>query len=59
MPSVETITVDTLATVCDGDGALGHPRVYLSVDNSVGVVCPYCSRRFVLRTGTAGTSRGH
>jgi uncharacterized Zn-finger protein len=34
---------------CDGGGgALGHPRVYLTMDAAEDmVVCPYCSRSFV------------
>jgi uncharacterized Zn-finger protein len=48
----ETVEVTTHEVACDGGGgALGHPRVYLHVDASQGdkVVCPYCSRTFVLR----------
>lgn len=45
---------------CDGDGggALGHPLVYLRIAQNGDVVCPYCSRRFVLAEG-AGTAAGH
>lgn len=33
---------------CDGgDGLLGHPRVWLRIADRE-VVCPYCSRRYVL-----------
>ncbi len=33
---------------CDGgDGPLGHPRVWLHIAERE-VVCPYCSRRYVL-----------
>ena len=33
---------------CDGgDGPLGHPRVWLRIAERE-VVCPYCSRRYVL-----------
>lgn len=37
---------------CDGgakdtNGALGHPLVYLELDDNGQVVCPYCSRKFI------------
>ena len=34
--------------ICDGgDGDLGHPRIYLAIDESnVVVVCPYCGKKF-------------
>lgn len=37
---------------CDGgDGALGHPRVWLTIDSKTGFVeCPYCDKKFVLKT---------
>jgi len=40
---------------CDGGGgALGHPRVWLSIDPGVGYVeCGYCDKRFILRGGPA------
>lgn len=44
----ETIVVETEVVACDGDGPLGHPRVYLNLGEAGEVVCPYCSRRFVL-----------
>ena len=47
-PEVETVTV--LRVACDGgEGALGHPRVWLTIDPKVGhVECGYCDKRFVL-----------
>ena len=44
----ETIFVDSHRVWCDGgEGALGHPRVYLEM-GAVGVVeCGYCDRRYV------------
>ena len=42
------ITVTTRRVFCDGGGALGHPGVYLNLDASGRIVCPYCSRTFVL-----------
>ncbi|GEO80981.1 zinc-finger domain-containing protein [Pararhodospirillum oryzae] len=48
-PVTETVTTATLHVTCEGSGgALGHPRVALTIRPEVGeVVCPYCSRRFV------------
>lgn len=49
----EIRTVHQEEVACDGDGgALGHPRVFLHIDRSVGnVTCPYCSRHYVLEEG--------
>jgi uncharacterized Zn-finger protein len=45
----ETIIVTRTRVVCDGgEGALGHPRVYLEMGNESLVVCGYCDRRYVL-----------
>ena len=58
IPPPETIRIPTPRAMCDGSGAvdaaLGHPRVYLRVDDSTGFVdCGYCDRRFVLEGGPA------
>jgi uncharacterized Zn-finger protein len=43
---VESATVD-----CDGGGGpLGHPKVYLKIGDEGEIVCPYCSRRYILTT---------
>lgn len=48
----EVISVDRLAVSCDGGGSLGHPRVYLHIDQDKGqVMCPYCSRLFIYKPG--------
>lgn len=49
-PEVEIVTQSRIA--CDGgEGALGHPRVWLSIDEDTGwVECGYCDKRFVLKT---------
>lgn len=53
----EIVFVDTQKVACDGDeGALGHPRVYLTMDASGQVECPYCDRQYVLRGGPADKS---
>ena len=36
----------------------GHPKVYLKIGDAGEVVCPYCSRRFILAEG-AKTAAGH
>jgi uncharacterized Zn-finger protein len=65
MASVPEITlVDQPRVQCDGSGqirggagyrpaALGHPRVYLQIDEHGYVDCGYCDRRFVLKGGPA------
>jgi uncharacterized Zn-finger protein len=54
----ETIMVDDRTVACDGgDGPLGHPRVFLKIEDRE-VTCPYCSRHYVLRDG-AGTGSHH
>ena len=50
-PPPETIEVDTTEVACDGGGGpLGHPKVYLSLENGA-AECGYCDRRFVLKAG--------
>ena len=48
----ETFRVNTARVACDGSGdvpaALGHPRVWLEIDEKGYVDCGYCDRRFVL-----------
>ncbi len=52
------IHVDDPVVACDGgDGVLGHPRVFLRIEKHE-VVCPYCSRMYVLNEG-AGAGDGH
>jgi len=53
----ETKIVETKKIACDGDGgALGHPRVYLTMDAGDQVECPYCDRRFILQGGASDTA---
>jgi uncharacterized Zn-finger protein len=50
----ETLYVDTTTVACDGgDGVLGHPRVFLKIDESGKVECPYCDRLYILKPGHA------
>ncbi len=45
----ETEVVTTTRVACDGgEGALGHPRVWLSLGEAGEAVCPYCDKKFVL-----------
>ena len=44
----ETETVSAWRVSCDGEGALGHPRVWLSIPHDRGwVECGYCDKRFI------------
>ncbi|MEX0348905.1 MAG: zinc-finger domain-containing protein [Paracoccaceae bacterium] len=47
----ETRTVQTSRVACDGgEGALGHPRVWLQIPEDIGwVECPYCDCRYILK----------
>jgi len=59
IPPPETILTDSSHVKCDGatdirgGAALGHPRVWLEIDEHGYVDCGYCDRRFVLRGGPA------
>ena len=60
----ETIYTDSARVRCDGasdirgtqgfrPAALGHPRVWLEIDEKGYAECGYCDRRFVLNGGPA------
>ena len=53
VPAPEILEVDASRIACDGgEGALGHPRVWLTIDPATGwVECGYCDRRYVLKAG--------
>jgi NADH dehydrogenase (ubiquinone) Fe-S protein 6 len=57
----EVVVVDSARVRCDGAGdiapALGHPRVWLEIDERGYADCGYCDRRFVLRGGPAERGR--
>ena len=57
IPPPEIMFVTSNAVSCDGGGeiepALGHPRVYLRIDEKGFVECGYCDRRFILKGGPA------
>lgn len=54
IPPPETIRVSAARVACDGasdipgGAALGHPRVFLEIDETGFVDCGYCDRRFIL-----------
>jgi len=58
LPPPETRTVHSARIACDGgEGALGHPRVWLSIPAEAGFIdCPYCDARFVLAQGAGAHS---
>ena len=60
----EVTVVETRKVWCDGAGdirggdnyrpaSLGHPRVYMEIDEKGYVDCGYCDRRFVLQGNAA------
>ena len=50
----ETIKVKEKRVACDGGGgALGHPRVYLTLDKDGKIDCPYCDRLYILEGSPA------
>lgn len=59
-PEISVVTTPRVA--CDGAAdqhpALGHPRVYMQIDEKGYVDCGYCDRRFILKDGTADPSSG-
>ncbi len=58
IPPPETSRVSHTRVACDGahDGlpaSMGHPRVFLEIDDHGYVDCGYCDRRFILIGGAA------
>ena len=55
VPEISYVTRPRVA--CDGAGdispALGHPRVYMQIDEKGYVECGYCDKRFILKGGPA------
>lgn len=63
----ETVFTDHHRVKCDGasdirangsysSAALGHPRVWLEIDEKGYVECGYCDKRFVLKGGPADSA---
>lgn len=62
---MEENTIEAMSSTvgCDGGGGpLGHPLVYLKIplsgDKAGEIVCPYCSRCYVLSKSPAETGHG-
>jgi len=64
IPPPEITFVEKTRVSCDGSGgirggtayraaALGHPRIFLEIDEHGYVDCGYCDRRFILKGGPA------
>ena len=52
-PEVEVVSTTRIS--CDGGGgALGHPKVWLTIGPEGWVECGYCDKRFVLAEGAGG-----
>ena len=55
VPEISYVTSPRVA--CDGsteiDPALGHPRIYMQIDEKGYIDCGYCDRRFILKGGPA------
>lgn len=57
----ETVRVTKARVACDGatdipgnaPATLGHPRVWLEIDEKGYADCGYCDRRFILQGGPA------
>jgi uncharacterized Zn-finger protein len=53
--TIEICYVDGDSAVCDGGcGVLGHPKVYMALDQTGRVTCSYCGRLFVRNPDRAG-----
>lgn len=50
----DEVYVDQERISCDGgEGAEGHPKIYLEISPYKGfVICPYCSKKFILNNAT-------
>ena len=46
----EVVHTNQTRVSCDGPEHGRHPRIYLNMGDDDHVVCPYCSRTFVLKT---------
>jgi NADH dehydrogenase (ubiquinone) Fe-S protein 6 len=59
-PEITRVTKNRVS--CDGAGdipaALGHPRVFIEIDEKGYAECGYCDRRFVLVGGPADIASG-
>jgi len=47
----EVVLTDRMYVQCDGgNGTLGHPREFLTLEKGGQTICKYCDRRFVLKS---------
>ncbi len=52
MKPKDVIEVEDRSVGCDGGGgSLGHPLVYLTMNEENKAECPYCGQIFVLKEG--------
>ena len=49
--SAAATETEDAVVACDGDGASGHPRVFLNLGKLPAIDCPYCGRRFARKSG--------
>jgi len=63
IPPPETTRISTSRVACDGATeiapALGHPRIWLEIDDRGYADCGYCDRRFILIGGPADHPADH
>ena len=60
MQANEIILVEERVVACDGgDGPLGHPRVFLNMGDKPEIDCPYCGRRYALKSGAKAAAPAH
>jgi uncharacterized Zn-finger protein len=59
VPEISYVTTSRVA--CDGASeiapALGHPRIYMQIDEKGFADCGYCDKRFILTGGPADQGR--
>ena len=50
----QVIVASRSVSCAGGIVSSGHPKVYLNIGEKNKVICPYCSRVFILNMGVAG-----
>ena len=51
------VVVDERKVSCDGgNGALGHPKVYLEILGNNQISCPYCGKLFIYKPSSEAKS---
>lgn len=60
MYKYDIIETETPEVACKGNTqGNGHPLVYLNMGDESEVICPYCSCKFVLKTGKKHATKSH